>query len=85
MGAGKDKVLVAEEVQGLERQGAKAEYICKEQQVLVASVREGVLLCQAIVSFNKYLLCLLWEGFSAEIQIMIFYLPQTEKIRKALQ
>lgn len=82
MGSGKDKVLAAEQVQGLEKPCILAK---SSRFYLIASVREGVLLCQGIVSFNKYLLCLFWEGFSAEIQIMIFYLPQTEKIRKALQ
>lgn len=39
------------------------------------------------MSFNEYLLRLLWEGFCAEIRNMILYLPQTEdkEKKKALQ
>jgi len=44
---------------------------------------EWVLLCQTVVSFNIYLLCHLWESFSAEIWIVILHLPQAEKTRKS--
>lgn len=48
-----------------------------------APASAGLLLCQAVVSLNEDLLCLLRKGFSAEIWVVIFYLPQTETTRKA--